>query len=154
MALKHESKNVWKNLKENELDLVMDYANRYMAFLDNSKTERRCANEIIKLAKNNGFEDYNEVLKTGKIEPGTKIYLNNKEKSVALVVIGKQSLESGMNIVGSHIDAPRLDLKPFPLPRDHPRYVQGHQCTVSCQKHRFWAGYLMFQPSIGNDLAD
>lgn len=44
----------------------MDYANRYMAFLDNSKTERRCATEIIKLAKNNGFGDYNEVLKTGK----------------------------------------------------------------------------------------
>ena len=136
MALKHESKNVWKNLKENELDLVMDYANRYMAFLDNSKTERRCANEIIKLAKNNGFEDYNEVLKTGKIEPGTKIYLNNKEKSVALVVIGKQSLEAGMNIVGSHIDAPRLDLKPFPL------YEDGNMALL---KTHYYGGVKKYQ---------
>ena len=136
MALKYESKNVWKNLKENELDLVMDYANRYMAFLDNSKTERRCANEIIKLAKNNGFEDYNEVLKTGKIEPGTKIYLNNKEKSVALVVIGKQSLEAGMNIVGSHIDAPRLDLKPFPL------YEDGNMALL---KTHYYGGVKKYQ---------
>ena len=136
MALKHESKNVWKNLKDNELNLLMGYADRYISFLNNSKTERRCADEIVKLAKDKGFVDFDEVLHKGELKPGMKILLKNKEKSVALVVVGKNNFEKGMNIIGSHIDAPRLDLKPFPL------YEDGNMALL---KTHYYGGVKKYQ---------
>lgn len=136
MGLKHESKNVWKNLKDDELKLLMEYGDRYISFLDNSKTERRCADEIVRLAKSKGFVDFDKILNQGEIKPGMKILLKNKEKSVALVIIGKENLEKGMNIVGAHIDAPRLDLKPFPL------YEEGNMALL---KTHYYGGVKKYQ---------
>lgn len=116
MRLDYESKNAWEiERKNNKLDEVMNYSKNYMRFLDNGKTERTSAKEIVKIAKENGYISLNEALNNGKVEPGDKIYAVNKDKSVALFVIGKNPLEKGMKIVGGHIDAPRLDLKPNPL---------------------------------------
>ena len=86
-----------------------------MDFLNNSKTER----EIVKSTKNiiekNGFKNIREY---SKLNPGDKVYYNNRDKSLYLAIIGSDSIENGINVIGSHADSPRLDLKPNPLYED------------------------------------
>lgn len=118
MNLTHEFKNAWKNLKDGDMDALMSYSKEYMDFLDNGKTERRCVVEIIKKAKEEGYISLEEALENKNIKSGSKIYASNKGKGVVLFVIGQKEIEKGMKIVGSHIDSPRLDLKPFPLYED------------------------------------
>lgn len=111
--------NGWDHLTAAKEKAVEKLSKEYMSFLDRSKTERTCAKEIIRQAKDNGFEDLELLIKRGKkLVQGQKIYAVNREKSVALFVIGKDALEDGFNLVGSHIDSPRLDLKPNPLYED------------------------------------
>ena len=97
------------------MDAVMEYSNQYMDFLDKGKTERRCVKEIERLAIENGFKSISDI---EKVVPGDKIYAINRDKNIALFVIGKQDIEKGLRIIGSHIDSPRLDLKPNPLYED------------------------------------
>lgn len=119
MNLRHEFKNAWEQIKENkELDAVMNYSNEYMKFLDAGKTERTSAREIIRQAKEHGFISINDAMSSGCLTAGTKVYAENKDKGVALFVIGQEELQKGMRIVGGHIDSPRLDLKPNPLYED------------------------------------
>lgn len=116
MELKHEFRNAWEvERKNNKIENVMAYSKEYMTFLDNGKTERTSAREIVKIAKQNGYISIEDAIEKGSISPGQKIYAVNKDKGVALFVIGKNNLEKGMRIVGGHIDAPRIDLKPNPL---------------------------------------
>jgi aspartyl aminopeptidase len=118
-SLSFEFKNGWGEIKEEEKKEVYALSETYKNFLDQGKTERECAEEIIKQAKNNGYKNIENFI-DGKEEIvlGTKIYANNKGKAVALFVVGEEPIEKGMHIVGAHIDAPRLDLKPFPLYED------------------------------------
>ena len=116
MKQKYEAKNAWEFERENNaLDSVMNYSKGYMNFLDAGKTERTSSREIVRIAKENGYVSIDEVIKKGKVNPGDKIYAVNKDKAVALFVMGKNKLEDGMKIIGGHIDAPRIDLKPQPL---------------------------------------
>lgn len=116
MKLKHEFKNAWEvERKSNKLDDIMSYANGYKLFLDSGKTERTSAREIVKMAKENGYISIKEAIQKGDISSGDKIYAVNKDKSVALFVMGKNQLEKGMKVIGAHIDVPRIDLKPNPL---------------------------------------
>jgi len=101
-------------------DLIKNYKN----FLDNGKTERECALGIIEQAKKNGFKDI-ETLK--KVKAGDKVYVSKMNKAVSLFVIGKDSLENGMNILGAHIDSPRLDVKQNPVyEKDFVVYLNTH----------------------------
>ena len=110
MKLKYEAKNAWEFERENNaLDSVMNYSKGYMSFLDVGKTERTSTREIVRIAKENGYVSIDEVIKKGKVNPGDKIYAVNKDKAVALFVMGKNKLEDGMKIIGGHIDAPRID---------------------------------------------
>ena len=88
------------------------YAEGYKDFLDRAKTEREAVETAIELAKNNGFVEFD---RNKKYNAGDKVYFNNRGKSIALAVIGSESVESGVNISAAHIDSPRLDLKPNPL---------------------------------------
>ena len=116
MKLKYEAVNAWEfERKNNKLDDVMNYSKGYMNFLDVGKTERTSAREIVRLAKENGYISIDEAIKNGRVSSGDKIYAVNKDKAVALFIIGKNKLEDGMKIIGGHIDAPRIDLKPHPL---------------------------------------
>ena len=119
MNLKYEFANGWKVIKEmNNMENVMEYSKEYIDFLNKSKTERLCTREIIRLAISQGFISVEEAIKKGKIEFGDKIFAENKDKGVALFVIGEKDLEEGMKIIASHIDSPRLDLKQNPLYED------------------------------------
>jgi len=83
-----------------------------------AKTERLATNEIIKRAQAAGFVNLEEKINNNSIKAGDKVYTVNKNKAVALFVIGSEDLEKGMSIVGAHTDSPRLDLKPVPLSED------------------------------------
>ena len=85
---------------------------KYRNFLDNGKTERECVNEIIKLAEAEGFRNVSE---TSALKAGDKVYFQVYGKSIALFQIGSGKAEDGMNILGAHIDSPRLDIKMKPL---------------------------------------
>ncbi len=117
--LTHKWKNVWETLDKGEKEKVFAINEGYKDFLDKGKTEREAAKEIIRIARENGYISIEEVReKEIKPTPGMKIYANNKDKSVVLFVLGKEKLEKGMNIIGSHLDAPRIDLKQHPLYED------------------------------------
>ncbi|WP_138158790.1 aminopeptidase [Peptoniphilus catoniae] len=115
-SLEYKDKSIWQFVDRSEYDEIYSYGERYKNFLDESKTEREACKYIIKKAEEKGFKSLDKAVKDG-VKPGDKIYINNKGKSAALFVIGKD-LTKGMNIVGSHIDVPRLDLKQRPLYED------------------------------------
>jgi aspartyl aminopeptidase len=133
--VKKEFKNAWENIEDK--DIVFSFADEYKTFLDNSKTERLCANEIIKYAKENNYSNLEDIIKEGKsLLPGTKVYVANKGKSVIMAVIGKENVSKGLNIVGSHIDSPRIDLKPNPLYEDS---------NLALMKTHYYGGIRKYQ---------
>ena len=101
-----------KTASEEVLKEADSYAEGYKDFLDRAKTEREAVETAIELAKNNGFVEFD---RNKKYKAGDKIFINNRGKSLALAVIGREAVESGVNISAAHIDSPRLDLKPNPL---------------------------------------
>lgn len=105
------SKNAWHK-HQDSFDPVMEFAEQYKEFITIGKTERACVKKSIALAKEKGFKDINTM---SSLQPGDKIYANNKGKGLALFVIGEKPLEEGLRIVGAHIDSPRIDVKQNPL---------------------------------------
>ncbi len=113
------SKNVWEEINEKEIEDLFKLNEDYKNFLDNSKTERKATQEIIRRAEAKGFISIDEILeKNIDLKPGLKLYATNKDKGVVLLVLGKEEITEGLNIIGSHIDSPRLDLKQNPLYED------------------------------------
>ena len=91
------------------------YCKRYMAFMDECKTEREATAWAVREAERHGFKPFTPGMEA---KPGDKIYYNNREKAIALAVIGKESLAKGANICAAHVDSPRMDIKPNPLYED------------------------------------
>lgn len=134
MNLNYEKKNIWEELSEKEIEEIFEYGERYKNFLNHAKIEREATVTIIEKAKEHGYVSLEEALK-GKIKKGDKIYLNNKNKSVIMMVVGEDITE-GMNILGSHIDSPRLDLKQNPV------YEEGHMAYF---KTHYYGGVKKYQ---------
>ena len=105
----------WKNLNSSEKEDVFNIGDKYIKFLNNSKTERDANNTIVNELESNGFININTI---DELNTGDKVYYNNRGKSVFAAVIGENKLEDGINLIGAHIDSPRLDLKPNPLYED------------------------------------
>lgn len=101
--------------EDGEIETADSFCGDYIDFLNRCKTEREVAAYVKALAEENGFIPFDP---DGSYEPGDKVYYDNKGKALILCVFGKQSLKSGAKIVASHIDSPRLDLKPNPLYED------------------------------------
>ena len=103
---------------------MSDLINNYKNFLNNGKTERECAKQIIELAEKNGYKDLNSV---SSVKPGDKVYIQKMNKAVALFELGTEPLERGLNVLGAHIDSPRLDIKQNPLyEKDFVVYLNTH----------------------------
>ncbi len=113
--MKLELKNGWNVIEENEKAKVFEFGEGYKKYLDNGKTERECVKETVLLAEAAGFKNLDDVT---ELKAGDKVYKVNKNKGVMLCVIGSKKVSDGVNIVGAHIDAPRLDLKQNPLFED------------------------------------
>jgi aspartyl aminopeptidase len=106
---------IWDDLSGDDESAMMEFAEGYKSFLSEAKSTRKAARRILELAEEAGFK---ELSKVKRARPGTKVYVTNRGKSVALAVVGKRPLKEGMLVVASHIDAPRLDLKQKPLYED------------------------------------
>jgi len=114
-----EQKLVWDSLSSQEREDMQKFADHYKKFLNAAKTEREAVVEIVRLAEKDGFVSLEEMIERGKkLRPGNKVYAVNRNKNVALIVIGKEPVWRKLNLIGSHIDSPRLDLKPVPLYED------------------------------------
>lgn len=114
-----ERKNAWLSYSEAEEREMEEVALSYRHFLDEGKTERECVTRIVKEAEAAGYVSLEEKLSGGeKIKAGDKIYTVGMKKIISLFHIGQEPLEKGMNILGSHIDSPRLDIKQNPLYED------------------------------------
>ena len=108
-------KNGWENLDDSVKTEIFNFCNGYMNFLNHAKTEREFVKEARRVANEHGFRD---LIEFRELHAGDKVYFVNREKSMYLAVIGQDSIENGLHIIGSHVDSPRLDLKPNPLYED------------------------------------
>ncbi|HHW57723.1 MAG TPA: aminopeptidase [Clostridia bacterium] len=113
--LGYKNVDAWINISEEEKEKVYEFAEDYKAFMTECKTERETAEKIIEIVEKKGFIN---IEKATNLKPGSKVYYNNKGKSVVLAVIGKESMQKGIKAVASHIDSPRIDLKPNPMYED------------------------------------
>ena len=112
-------KTVWESYTEEDRKKVYDFCEEYRTFLSKCKTERECVKEILKEAEAKGYRSLKEVRRSGeKLQAGDKVYVSIMGKTLALFHIGKEPMEKGMNILGAHIDSPRLDIKQNPLYED------------------------------------
>ena len=114
-----DRKNAWEKYPQDTRDTIMQFCEAYRQFLSACKTERECTEKFVQMAKDAGFCDIKEIAASGKtLKPADKVYAVNKGKGLAMFVIGQEPIEQGMNILGAHIDSPRLDLKQNPLYED------------------------------------
>ncbi|MEE3392399.1 MAG: aminopeptidase [Lachnospiraceae bacterium] len=114
-----ETKNVWPTYDKKALKSLEKLSSGYIDFLSNGKTERECVDQIVESAHAAGYKDLTDYIMKGKaLKPGDKIIAVNMKKSVAMFQIGKEPFERGMNILGAHIDSPRMDVKQNPLYED------------------------------------
>ncbi|UCG68782.1 MAG: aminopeptidase [Thermoplasmata archaeon] len=113
LSRKHEL--VWDKLSEKEKKAAFKFSQDYMNFMGIAKTEREAVVEIIKFAEKNGFKSIEKVKGP---KPGSRIYITNRNKNIALIILGSEPIDNGVKIIASHIDAPRLDLKQNPLYED------------------------------------
>ena len=115
----YEPKTAWQTMKSSEVKKVLSFAKGYIDFLNTAHTERQTVEVMTAAAKAKGFTDFNEVIdEKVSLKAGGKYYYNMHGKSLILAVAGSQDPAEGVNIVGSHVDAPRLDLKPNPIYED------------------------------------
>lgn len=111
-----EKKSVWEKYSKKDLEKLEKICKKYRKFLSDCKTERECVTEIVQQAEEAGYRDLQDVIKKGeKLKAGDKVYAVCMKKAVVLFNIGKKPLDEGMNILGAHIDSPRLDIKQNPL---------------------------------------
>ena len=105
----------WENASEEEKKEIDEVSKSYMDFLNKAKTEREFIKAAKELADTNGYRD---IMTFETLKPGDKVYFVNRKKSMYLAIIGENSIDDGLHIIGSHVDSPRLDLKPNPLFED------------------------------------
>lgn len=114
-----EQKNTWETYSAKQLKEVDAFAREYMDFLDNGKTERECIDQIVNTLEDAGYQELSSRIKDGKkIKAGDKIYSVWMNKSIVFFQMGREKMENGLNILGAHIDSPRLDVKQNPLYED------------------------------------
>ena len=109
------SENLWKKQNEKTKKAIFEYCEKYKEFISNNKTERECLNFSVAEAKKRGYIDINEAISRKTLKAGDKVYAVNRGKMAVFVNVGKEEISKGLNIVGAHIDSPRLDLKLVPL---------------------------------------
>ena len=115
-----EKKSLWETWSPELKQSMTDFCEGYKAFMSKCKTERECVDEMIAMAEAAGYKNLFECIQNGeKLTAGSKVYANNRNRMLVLVQVGSEDLEKGLNILGAHIDSPRLDLKPNPLYEDN-----------------------------------
>jgi len=128
------NKNAWSKYKdEKDLAKLMEFNEGYKKFISYGKTERLCVKQAIEIAEKYGFKD---IKSFNKLNPGDKVYVTNRGKNICTFVIGDEPMEKGINILGAHIDSPRLDLKQNPL---------YESCDFSLLDTHYYGGIVKYQ---------
>lgn len=131
------NQNAWLTYNDEQVQEVMSVADGYMEFISKAKTERRFVKEAIALAKGFGYENINDYVEKGlPLKPQAKVYYNMMDKAVVLFHVGNAPLSQGLNILGAHIDSPRLDVK------QHPLYEQDGICLLDTH---YYGGIKKYQ---------
>ena len=113
--IEYERKYAWHNYDDATMEKVYALSDTYRQFLDNGKTERECVVQAVEFAEAKGYVNLKDIIKNNTpIKAGDKIYYTYMDKSIALFNIGTDDIELGMNILGAHIDSPRIDVKTKP----------------------------------------
>ena len=132
-------KNAWETYSEKDLKKLEKICAEYREFLDHGKTERECVDVIVNTIEKEGYEELEAVIKKGgKLKAGDKVYSVWMNKSIVMFQIGKKPMEEGMNILGAHIDSPRLDVKQVPL------YEDGKHAFAYLDTH-YYGGVKKYQ---------
>ena len=114
-----ERKNLWQTYSEAQIRELEEVNAQYRTCLDEGKTERECVKKTIELAEAEGYRNMKDLIKAGtKIHAGDKVYMDYMGKAIVLFQAGTAPVEEGMNILGAHIDSPRMDVKQNPLYED------------------------------------
>ncbi|MGI6203938.1 MAG: aminopeptidase [Anaerovoracaceae bacterium] len=114
-----DRENAWKKYSEEDIKAVFDFSEGYKDFLTKCKTEREAADFVAAEIEAAGYRNLDKLIEEKTpLRPGDRVYANNMGKGIAMYIIGSEPIESGMNILGAHIDSPRLDLKQNPLYED------------------------------------
>lgn len=130
-------KTAWEKYDDQKMAALRKFNEGYKKFISECKTERECVVESIRIAESYGYTDLRNWIQEGKqLQAGDKVYINNMGKALVLFHIGKQPLEMGLNILGAHIDSPRLDLK------QHPVYEDKNLCFL---KTHYYGGIKKYQ---------
>lgn len=118
-GLKKEYKAAWDTYTEADKEVLFGYGERYRKFISDNKTERECIRSMVKEAKEAGYKDINELIDGNIVlQAGDKVFANYNDKTLVMYCIGTEPMTKGLNILGAHLDSPRLDLKPNPLYED------------------------------------
>ena len=131
--LELKRKSGWEDLTIEQKEKIFRFSNEYMDFLNHGKTEREIVAQSERIAREHGFRSIDEYT---ELHPGDKVYFVNRCKNIYLAVIGKRSMEEGLNIIGAHADSPRLDLKPNPL---------VHEGSLAYFKTHYYGGIKKYQ---------
>ncbi len=135
--LEFKRESAWYSMTDEQKKDAHDFSVGYIDFLNNAKTERESVNVMVAEAVKNGFVDFRRVMSGElRLEPGMKVYHVNRGKALIMAVIGRESPEKGLNMVGAHIDAPRLDFRPNPLYEDH---------DIALVKTHYYGGIKKYQ---------
>ncbi len=117
--LSKEYKNAWDTYAQADKEAVFAYAERYRQFISENKTERECVRTMVQQAEAQGYVNLDTLIAEGKtLKAGDKVYANYTDKTLVMYCIGQEDITKGMNLLGAHLDSPRLDLKPNPLYED------------------------------------
>ena len=122
------AKNAWQQYSPEDMKALEAFAQDYRKFIDGGKTERECVKEAVAEAEAKGFRSLDDVIRSGEtVKPGDRIYCAWMKKSFMAFVVGTEPMENGMNILGAHIDSPRMDIKQNPMYEDESiAYLDTH----------------------------
>ena len=120
--------NVWTTYDDNDINALEQLSSGYIEFLNAGKTERECADLLVRMAEENGYRNLADIIANDeKLEKGSRVYAVNMGKAVMMLNIGDDIVNDGMNILGAHIDSPRLDIKQNPVyENDELAYLNTH----------------------------
>lgn len=115
-----KTKNAWEKYSDTQKKKIFTFAEDYRKFISECKTERECVSEAVKMAEECGYKNLEDIISENKkLKTGDKVYVVNMKKALLLFNIGAQPLEDGLNILGAHLDSPRIDVKQNPLYEDN-----------------------------------
>ncbi len=130
--LVYERRNIWEHSNKSFANRIHEFTEDYKEFINTAKTERESVEYVEARIKKMGFKSINKA----SYKPGERFYIKNEEKNIILVILGKEGIDQGFNLVASHIDCPRLDLKPMPLYEEH---------DIALLKTHYYGGIKKYQ---------